>query len=104
MHKHVRILGFDKIYRDTYAYVLLDDNLRRHTVHISETLLAVDPKDYQRRSDREHLDILAAGAVLLSVEAEAIFHRVDAEMVDRAYEAASRVKSIYQTDEELLAS
>jgi hypothetical protein len=103
LHKHVRIVGSDKIYRDLYAYVLLDDDLRRHIVHVSESLLKVDPKEFQRRSDKEHLDILAAGTVLLSVDPDASFHRVDAETVDRAYEAASRTKSIYQFDDELTA-
>ena len=100
MHKHVRILESDKIYQDTYSYLLIDDELRRHTVILHESLLKVEPKEYQRRSDKEHLDILAAGTVLLSIDPNVIFHRVDPEFVDRAYEAASRVKSIYQFDTE----
>lgn len=103
MHKDVRILTSERIYSDMYAYVLVDDDLRRHVVHVSEALLQVEPKNYQRRSDKEHLDILAAGAVLLSVETEAIFHRVDPEMVDRAYEAVTRIKSIYEFDDQVAA-
>lgn len=100
MHKQVAILESERTYQDTYTYLLLDDRLRRHTVMIHESLLKVEPKEYQRRSDKEHLDILAAGAVLLSLDPNAIFHRVDPETVDRAYEAAARVKSIYEFEAE----
>jgi hypothetical protein len=101
MHKDVRILTSERIYSDLHAYVLVDDDLRRHVVHVSESLLKVEPKNYQRRSDKEHLDILAAGAVLLSVESDVSFHRVDAEMVDRAYEAVTRITSIYEFDDQV---
>jgi hypothetical protein len=104
MHTQVAILESERTYQDTYTYLLLDDHLRRHTVMIHESLLGIEPKEYQRRSDKEHLDILAAGAVLLSLDPNAIFHRVDPEIVDRAYEAASRVKSIYQVNAETAAS
>lgn len=78
---------------DFYMYEVIDEKLHKHVVEISADLLNIEPKDFTRGSDQQHLDILACGAVLLNLTPEATFHRVDREMVDRAYRAAVRLQS-----------
>lgn len=75
---------------DLYRYWVADDEHRTHTVEIPISLLSVDPHDFRRGSDEEHLDIIACGTVLMRFEDESIFHKVDRSMVNRAYNAALR--------------
>jgi len=96
MAKDVAIVSSDMECADLYVYQIIDDSLNKHTVHIHSSLLNVEPTKFMRGTDREHLDRLACGTVMLSIDPHNCFHRVDPEMVDRAYEAALRVKSFYQ--------
>jgi hypothetical protein len=98
MAKDVSIVGSNMECKDLYVYQIIDDGLQKHTVHIQASLLNIEPTRFLRGSDQEHLDRLACGTVMMSVDPHVRFHRVDPEMVDRAYEAALRVKSFYQLD------
>lgn len=79
-------------FKDYFMIELVDDNHLTHTVLIPSYVLTVEPKNFLRGSDLQHLDTLACGAVMMRTDVDAIFHRVDREMVDRAYEAALRVQ------------
>jgi uncharacterized protein (DUF2461 family) len=83
---------------DYYVYEVIDDTLRKHVVEISDRLLTVSPKGFTRVSDEQHLDTLAVGAVLMSLTRDATFHRVDPEMVDRAYQAAGALQRFDRFD------
>ena len=75
---------------DLYRYTVADANHRVHTVEIPASMLAVIPQEFQRGSDEEHLDIIACGTVLMRFNEDAIFHKVDRSMINRAYNAALR--------------
>lgn len=83
-------------YPDYYLYTIADERHRKHTVEIPAVVLQVNPEEFHRGSNTEHLDIIACGAVLLSLDDEAIFHKVDCSMVDRAYRAASGAQILGQ--------
>jgi hypothetical protein len=83
-------------YPDYYLYTIADERHRKHTVEIPAAVLQIEPKEFHRGNDTEHLDIIACGAVLLSIDDEAIFHKVDRSMVDRAYHAASGAQILGQ--------
>jgi hypothetical protein len=78
---------------DFYMYEVVDEKLCKHVVAVSSEVLNVEPKEFQRGTDQQHLDTMACGAVLLNLIPDATFHRVDKEMVDRAYRAAVRLQS-----------
>lgn len=75
---------------DLYRFKVADAEHRVHTVEIPEYVLTIDPSDFKRGSDEEHLDIIACGTVLMRFNEDAIFHKVDRSMVNRAYNAALR--------------
>lgn len=75
---------------DLYRFKVADAEHRVHTVEIPESVLAIEPTDFKRGSDAEHLDIIAIGTVLMRFNEDAIFHKVDRSMVNRAYNAALR--------------
>lgn len=75
---------------DLYRYSVADDKHRTHTVEIPSSVLLVAPIDFKRGSDEEHLDIIACGTVLMRFNDDAIFHKVDRSMINRAYNAALR--------------
>jgi hypothetical protein len=79
-------------YEDLYRYTIADDMHRLHTVEIPLRMLTVDPLEFTRGSDQEHLDIIACGTVLMRFTENEIFHKVDRSMVNRAYTAASRAQ------------
>lgn len=79
-------------FKDYFMIQLVDDNHLTHTVLVPSYVLTVEPKNFLRGTDLQHLDTLACGAVMMRTDTDAIFHRVDREMVDRAYEAALRVQ------------
>jgi hypothetical protein len=74
---------------DFFRCTVSDDKRRHHTVEIPRSVLTVDPPNFSRGSDAEHIGIIAAGAVLLDLDPENDFHKVDRSMVIRAYTAAS---------------
>jgi hypothetical protein len=78
---------------DIFGYEVIDEQLQRHVVEISAAVLNVEPRGYDRGTDEEHLDIVACGTVLSNLTPDANYHRVDREMVDRAYRAALRHQS-----------
>lgn len=78
---------------DIYGFEVIDDMLQRHVVEISAAVLDVEPKEFARGTDQQHLDTVACGAVLSNLTPDATYHRVDREMVDRAYRAALRLQS-----------
>src|SRR5688572_3732237 len=78
---------------DVYGYELIDEKLHRHVVEIQSSVLDVEPSEFARGTDQQHLDIIACGAVLTNLTPDATYHRVDREMVDRAYRAAVRLQS-----------
>ncbi len=68
----------------------VSDMFHRHfIVEMPKSVLKVIPKRFKRGSDAEHAGIIAAGAVLLNLDPEEMFLKVDGSMVNRAYEAAS---------------
>jgi hypothetical protein len=78
--------------RDLYRYIIADAEHRVHTVEIPEYILGIEPREFQRGTDKDHLDIIACGTVLMRLDPESIFHKVDRSMVNRAYDAASRAQ------------
>ena len=78
---------------DVYGYQVVDSDLHRHVVEISAEVLNVEPKEFARGTDQQHLDIVACGAVLINLYPDTRYHRVDREMVDRTYRAALRIQS-----------
>lgn len=76
---------------DFYLYEIADSEHQRHVVEIPIDLLTIEPEEFARGNDQHHLDTLACGAVLMNLTPDAIFHRVDREMVGRAYRAVSRM-------------
>jgi hypothetical protein len=78
---------------DIYGYEIIDDQLQRHIVEVQASVLDVEPSEFSRGTDQQHLDIVACGAVLTNLTPDATYHRVDREMVDRAYRAAVRLQS-----------
>jgi hypothetical protein len=79
-------------YEDLCRYMVADGEHRVHTVEIPIRMLAVEPREFLRGSDEEHLDIIACGTVLMRFTENEIFHKVDRSMVNRAYIAASRAQ------------
>jgi len=77
---------------DLFRCKVTDAQHRVHTVEIPASLLSVDPHEYKRGSDAEHIDIIACGTVLMRTDPEATFHAVDRSMVNRAYNAALRAQ------------
>ncbi len=84
--REVTVVGRNKM-KDAFIYTVLDETLQKHSVWIPLHVLEVTPRGYERGSDDEHLDRVARGTVLLSLDPENSFHRVDPETVRRAYEA-----------------
>jgi hypothetical protein len=78
---------------DVYGYEIMDENLQRHVVEVQASVLDVEPTEFARGTDQQHLDIVACGAVLTNLIPDATYHRVDREMVDRAYRAAVKIQS-----------
>jgi hypothetical protein len=78
---------------DIFGYEIIDEKLHLHVVEIQASVLNVEPEEFTRGTDQQHLDIIACGAVLTNLTPEATYHRVDREMVDRAYRAAVRLQS-----------
>lgn len=74
---------------DYFRCTVSDDKRRHHTVEIPRSVLDIAPPNFARGSDAEHIGIIAAGAVLLDMDPENDFHKVDRSMVIRAYTAAS---------------
>lgn len=81
---------------DTFFYEVIDQKLRKHVVEIPSYVLDVEPREFKRGNNQQHLDTLACGTVLMNLEPDTIFHRVDRETVDRAYRAALRLQSFDQ--------
>ncbi len=79
---------------DVYGYEIMDENLVRHVVEVQSAVLDVEPTEFARGTDQQHLDIIACGAVLTNLTPGATYHRVDREMVDRAYRAAVKIQSL----------
>lgn len=77
---------------DMFRCRVADAEHRVHTVEIPASLLAVDPHEFKRGSDAEHIDIIACGTVLMRTDPDATFHTVDRSMVNRAYNAALRAQ------------
>lgn len=75
-----------------YRYEIADALHRRHTVEIPESIVDVAPRDFKRGTDKEHLDTIACGTVLMSMDEHTLFHIVDRSMVNRAYRAAEHVQ------------
>jgi hypothetical protein len=75
---------------DLYRYRVVDAQHRHHTVEIPAAMLAVSPREFMRGTDEEHLDIIACGTVIMRFNEDAIFHKVDRSMINRAYDAALR--------------
>lgn len=75
-----------------YRYEIADALHRRHTVEIPESVTRIDPRDFKRGTDKEHLDTIACGTVLMSMDEHSLFHVVDRSMVNRAYRAAEHVQ------------
>lgn len=75
-----------------FRYEIADSASRRHTVEIPTQILRVDPRNHNRGTDQDHLDIIACGTVLASLDQNETFHTVDRSMVNRAYEAASHAQ------------
>jgi hypothetical protein len=78
---------------DIFGYEVIDDKLHKHVVEIQASVLDVEPSEFARGTDQQHLDTVACGAVMMNLTPEATYHRVDREMVDRAYRAAVRLQS-----------
>ncbi len=75
---------------DLFTYMITDNHKRMHTVEVPRSILFVPPRDFERKiDDKEHLDTIACGTVLMSINPETEFHKVDRSMVNRAYRAAS---------------
>ena len=87
MERGARIVdkGFMK---DAFLFTVLDENSHSHSVLIPQRVLSLNPRGYERGSDEEHLETLALGAVLMSMDPDSTFHRVDPETVTRAYAAS----------------
>lgn len=77
---------------DLFRFKVADEEHRVHTVEMPASVLTVEPHEFRRGSDEEHLDIIACGTVLMRFVQEAIFHTVDRSMVNRAYNAALRAQ------------
>ena len=75
-----------------FRYEIADEKRRNHTVEIPSTVLMIEPQNHTRGSDKEHLDTIACGAVLMNLDPESRFHKVDRSMVNRAYDAASHAQ------------
>jgi hypothetical protein len=84
------------IMKDAFVYTVLDENSHSHSVLIPSKILRVEPRGFIRGTDEEHLETLALGAVLISLDPDSTFHRVDPETVTRAY-AAAQVHSFDRT-------
>ncbi len=76
------------IMKDAYVFTVVDGNSHSHNVLIPHKVLSVNPRGYERQSDDDHLETLAVGAVLMSIDPDCTFHRVDPETVTRAYAAS----------------
>ncbi len=77
---------------ELFRYEIADSQHRKHTVEIHQDVLSVTPTSYARGTDIEHLETIACGTVLMDLDPESRFHKVDRSMVNRAYEAASRAQ------------
>ncbi|MBS1903298.1 MAG: hypothetical protein JSS75_06320 [Bacteroidetes bacterium] len=77
---------------DYFRCTVSDERHRHHTVEIPRSMLAVEAPNFSRGSDAEHIGIIAAGAVLLDLDPDNDFHKVDRSMVIRAYTAASEAQ------------
>jgi len=75
------------IMKDAFVFTVMDDDAHVHNVLIPQKLLGINPRGFARGSDEEHLETLAVGAVLMSLDPDCSFHRVDPETVTRAYAA-----------------
>jgi hypothetical protein len=87
MPEEVTLVKLDE-YPDMYRCVVSRLG-RSHTVEIPRYMLEVEPKDFQRGSDTQHIGIIACGTVLSSIDPDVQFHVVDRSHVNRAYIAAS---------------
>ena len=76
------------VMKDAFVYTVIDENSHTHNVLIPSKILSVKPNGFERGSDDEHLETLACGAVLISLDPDSTFHRVDPETVTRAYAAS----------------
>ena len=79
---------------DIFRCTVSDATRRHHTVEIPRTVLAVEPQEFRRGTDAEHVGIVAAGIVLMSLDPETIFHKADTSMVNRAYHAAAKAQIV----------
>ena len=84
------------IMKDAYLYTVVDSSSHTHSVLIPQRVLAVNPRGFERGTDEDHLEVLAMGAVLMSLDPDSTFHRVDPETVTRAY-AANKENSFDRT-------
>jgi hypothetical protein len=91
MVQHVTVVG-RQTEVDLYRYTIVDAEHRAHTVEIPFSILVVQPRDYSRGTDNEHLDMIARGTVLMRTDPEDNFHKVDRSMVNRAYAAVTRAE------------
>ena len=92
MYEYVSLVSRQKL-AGLYRYEIADALHRRHTVEVPESLTQVSPRDFERSaSDQEHLDTIACGAVLMSLDLDSLFHTVDRSMVNRAYRATQNVQ------------
>ncbi len=76
------------IMKDAYVFTVVDANSHSHNVLIPHKVLAVNPRGFERGTEDEHLETLAMGAVLMSLDPDCTYHRVDPETVTRAYAAS----------------
>jgi hypothetical protein len=77
---------------DMFRCTVTDAFHRVHTIEVPKTILGIEPTQFRRGSDTEHVGIIAAGTVLLSLDTEERFHKIDSSIVDRAYVAASKAQ------------
>lgn len=80
----VKLDEYPDIFRCNVSYLS-----RSHTVEIPRYMLEIEPNDFRRGSDSEHIGIIAVGTVLASIDPNTQFHKVDRSMVNSAYRAAS---------------
>jgi hypothetical protein len=91
MYEYVSLISRQELV-GMYRYEIADALHRRHTVEIPESVVRIEPRDFKRGSDKEHLDTIACGTVLMSLDDRSLFHVVDRSMVNRAYRAAQNVQ------------
>jgi hypothetical protein len=84
------------IMKDAYVFTVVDGNSHSHNVLIPHKVLSVNPRGFERGTEDNHLETLAVGAVLMALDPDCTYHRVDPETVTRAY-AASQENSFDRT-------